>query len=163
MSQRYANNSALISAYLNQSTDSGHNRTESMSFTGNKLCSYNSLLAKLNTDFNILFIDKSIKHYSVTTGKQTYNLLKQFTGTVYELPMLSTKPNKVLQAYWGDIEELIGKYERSIVHKSKYKQRIIDKYNDVLSYAELMQIDKRTKEYKYKNIIFKQLFKHKLL
>ena len=153
--KKYRTNNEVISAFLNQETYEGMNYQDSMSFKGVKLYSYNSLLAEIDLPNKVLLIDSDICNYSVTTSKQTGYLSSQARHlTIYSHP-LGAKPEIVMSYYWIGVEKQIASYLRARAEhiKELHKQRIQKTLDEARSYAEYVNLDKRTKAWKYQNKI----------
>lgn len=158
-------NPQVIQLYIDQAFPEATNRQQSLWFKGTKLYSYNSLLAIIDPANNIVCIDSDIRNYSNTTAKQTALLCSRATRSNYiilSLP-LETLPEQVIMYYWNKVEYYMAKYLKARVNQSIYKERIHIYLNEAEVYANYTQINKKSKEYKYKTKLVKQLFEYKLL
>ena len=158
-------NPQVIQLYIDQAFPEATNRQKSLWFKGTKLYSYDSLLAIIDPANNIICIDSDIRHYSNTTSKQTALLCSRATRSNYiilSLP-LETLPEQVIMYYWNKVEYYIAKYLKARVNQSIYKERIHIYLNQAEVYANYTQLNKKSKEYKYKTKLVKQLFEYKLL
>jgi hypothetical protein len=154
----------LCNAFLAQSQSSGKTAGGRMSFTGTALYSFNSKLAELDPLRNLLFIDEHIATYSHTSSKhsRTLRTTASKSFTIFYVNLDNT-PAENLVSYWESIARLIVKYDRARTTKPGYAKLITQTWNQALSYAELMSIDKRSKAYRRRHEIFQLLFTHKLL
>ena len=158
-------NSQVIQLYIDQAFPEATNRQQSLWFRGTKLYSYDSLLAIIDPANNIVCIDSDIRCYSNTTAKQTHILVSRANRanfSIFSIP-LETPPEKILMYYWNLVEGYIAKYNRAIKHKEYYNSLIKDILNEAELYTNYTQINKKSKEYKYKTKLVKQLFEYKLL
>ena len=158
-------NPEVIQLYIDQTFPEVTNRQKSLWFKGTKLYSYKSLLAIIDPVNSILFIDSDICKYSHTTVKQTHRLVSKANKanyTILTLP-LELKPNEVLVWYWNLIEGLIYKYIRARKHKDYYKLNIKSILEEVETFVNYSGINKKSKEYKHKDKLFKLMFEHKVL
>lgn len=158
-------NPQVIQLYIDQAFPEATNRQKSLWFKGTKLYSYDSLLAIIDPANKVLCIDSDIRNYSNTTSKQTALLCSRATRanfSIFSIP-LETPPEKVLMYYWNLVEGYIAKYNRAIKHKEYYNSLIKALLNEAELYANYTQINKKSKEYKYKIKLVKQLFEYKLL
>ena len=163
--KKYSTNNEVIAAFLNQEAYEGMNHQNSISFKGIKLYSYSPLLAKLDLPNKVLLIDSRIRNYSVTTSKQTGYLVNRARHlTIYSHP-LDAKPDVVMNYYWMEIEQRISSYLKARIQQSKdaHKHWIQILLAEARLYAEYVNLDKRTKAWKYQNKLTQQMFKHKLL
>lgn len=158
-------NPEVTQLYIDQAFPGVTNRQESLWFRGTKLYSYNSLLAIIDPANKVLCIDSDIRCYSNTTAKQTHILVSRANRanfSIFSIP-LETPPEKILMYYWNLVEGYIAKYNRAIKHKEYYNSLIKDILNEAELYANYTQINKKSKEYKYKTKLVKELFEYKLL
>lgn len=158
-------NPQVIQLYIDQAFPEATNRQKSLWFKGTKLYSYDSLLAIIDPANNIVCIDSDIRHYSNTTSKQTALLCSRATRSNYiilSLP-LETLPEQVIMYYWNKVEYYIAKYLKARVNQSIYKERIHIYLNQAELYANYTQINKKSKEYKYRTKLIKQLFEYQIL
>lgn len=84
----------VIQAFLDNNDENAHANTEHVSFRGNRLWSYNTVIAekvKGMTDRDILMLNKT--KYSVTTSKhQTYlNRELEFYTSKYQIIVIDNK------------------------------------------------------------------------
>lgn len=158
-------NPEVIQLYIDQTFPEVTNRQKSLWFKGTKLYSYDSLLAIIDPANKVLCIDSDIRHYSNTTSKQTALLCSRATRSNYiilSLP-LETLPEQVIMYYWNKVEYYIAKYLKARVNQSIYKERIHIYLNQAELYANYTQINKKSKEYKYRTKLIKQLFEYQIL
>jgi hypothetical protein len=154
----------LCKAFLTQSQSSGKTAGDRMSFTGTTLYSFKSKLAELDPVRKLLFIDEHIATYSHTSSKHSRTLRTVVSSdvTVFYVSLDHT-PAENLIRHWDELIDLVGKYNRARTRKPGYATLITHTWNQALSYAELMNIDKRSKAYRRRHEIFQLLFTHKLL
>lgn len=162
---KVSTNPQVINLYFEQQLHKVTNYQKTLSFCGTKLYSYSSLLAIIDPTNYILFIDADIRKYSNTTAKQTHTLVSKANRanyTILTLP-LETEPNEVLIWYWNLIEGLIYKYIRARKHKDYYKLNIKSILEEVETFVNYSGINRKSKEYKHKDKLFKLMFEHKVL
>jgi hypothetical protein len=155
----------LCNAFLTQSQSSGKTAGGRMSFTGTTLYSFDSKLAELDPVRKLLFIDSHIANYSRTSNTHSRKLvtvMSQLRLTMFYVD-LSQTPAENLMSRWDELIDLVGKYVRARTTKPGYAKLITQTWNQALSYADLMKIDKRSKAYRRRHEIFQLLFTHKLL
>jgi hypothetical protein len=155
----------LCKAFLTQSQSSGKTAGGRMSFTGTTLYSFDSKLAELDLVRQILFIDEHIASYSHTSSRHSRKLvtvMSQLRLTMFYVHLDQT-PAENLISRWDELIDLVGKYDRARTTKPGWIRLITHTWNQALSYAELMNIDKRSKAYRRRHEIFQLLFTHKLL
>jgi len=151
----------LIKSYLNQDRKYAKTASGRLSYEGNILYSYNTRIAEILNN-NILLMDNNATNHSATTSKQVNKLKSLITKhTIINVVDLDTK----ITINWYLIDNLIQKYKRArSQHKlDMYANQIKGYYNQILWQLNYYEIDKRTKQYKYKYKIYKQLFELKLL
>lgn len=149
----------LIRSYLAQDRPKAATAGDRMSYSGTALYSYSSKLAVIhNHSEQILFINKDLSSYSVTTTKQI-NKLYGFIGSWSTFTVSFDKsPNDNLAEYWQDINELIGKHNRARTAKGTHRHSIHSTINKAKAYAPLFNLDPEVPTQ-----ILQDLFKYKLL
>ena len=158
-------NDEVVTNYLQQQIPHCTNRQESFWYKYKDIYSYNSLLGTIDDKTKVLFIDIYIKGYSVTTAKQTYKLVNNALRSNYKvlyLP-LHLSPKEIIMFYWEEIEKYIAKYIRAYKVKEPYKLLIKRTLEEAEYYADYIKFDKKSQEYKYKNKLTEELFKHCIL
>lgn len=158
-------NPQVIQLYVDQAFPKVTNRQESLWFKGTELYSYESLLAIIDPANKVLFVDKDIKSYSNTTAKHSALLFSRALRAnyrIFTIP-LEVPPEEVLMYYWNLVEGSIAKYVKVTKTKEQHKLNIKGYLAQAEAYAEYTQVNKKSKEYKYKTKLVKQLFEHKLL
>lgn len=160
----YPNNDSVINAFLGQRLPSGINPGKTLWFKGTYLYSYDSLLAIIDPSAEILFIDDNIRSYSNTTAKQTAKLVGKNTYQVLSIPLLADY-SEVLDFYWDKIEDRITKLIKARADHTKeaHKHWIHILLQDVETYVNYVEMDRRSSAYKRKHQITRQLFEHKIL
>ena len=154
----------LIQAFLRQSQTEGSTEGDRMSFYNNRLYSYSSKLAELRTMPNgdtVLFIDKYISSYSVTTSKHTSKLrsINWFPTRDWNLDE-SYEQN--LTEILDEIDALLIKHKRARVSKPYIQADILARYKSFEPIYIESGLDKRSKLYRrYKKLPF-VLFAHKI-
>lgn len=154
----FRTNQAVIEAFFNQLKPKGYNPTHSLSFNGNKIYSYRSLLGIIDVSNKVLLIDDNIRHYSSTTSKHhTGPLIREAHFENYRILFIPLEePTQfVLKFYLDKITELLGNYKRSRKHKEFYKVKIKDWIKDSEDYAKYSGI----KNYKADTTLMQELFK----
>ena len=155
----------LIKSYLTQDRPSAKTAQNRMAYSGVYLCSYDSVLAKLDTERKILYIDSDIAHYSNTSIKHANNLRAKAKDnfTMFEVPIDASAEDTVTY-YTNVINNAITKHTRARVEHSKcyWKSKIFNTLNELTLYLDLHTI-KNSKLRKVTQPIFQQLFKLKLL
>lgn len=156
----------LIKSFLHRNDKEGNTAQGRMSFYGNRLYSYNALLAELRTlpksNQTALFIDKSIKNYSVTTAKQTTRLLRQNNYPVY-VWYLKMNPEQNAEEMLLEIDELIKKHTKARSRKQYYKEALLKKHKEIEDIIINYSIDKRKSIYRNHRKLAMQYFAHKIL
>ena len=149
--------SGLISCYLNQSLPSGSTAGNRLSFSKDRLYSYDSLLAKLDTH---LYIDKEISKYSQTTSKQVRilesagryrNLEIFFTDLLFSLEVN-------LEDYWEEAQEYIDRYIKARSRKPIIAEELRRHIQHTIQFAELHNLSTTIPD-----DVMKQMFVYKLL
>lgn len=161
----YYDYNGLIAEYLSQSKESSSTAKGRLSFRGHKLYSYNSLLAKLNLSNRIVYIDKHIANYSITSAKHTSRLIHQANAIklyIYKLN-LDLSNNEVLDEYIDDVYATVEKLFRARTKQSIYKQKVHSTLDTIEQFKSDHTIDKRKKPYKRLIKLIQYLFKYKLL
>lgn len=162
---KVSKNNDVVIHYLEQQVYHCSNRQESFWYKDKEIYSYNSLLGIIDDKAKVLFIDIYIKSYSNTTARQTYKLVNGALRSGYKvlyLP-LNLSPKKVIMFYWEEVEKYIAKYIRAYKVKEPYKLLIKRTLEEAEYYADYMKFDKNSEEYKYKNKLTEELFKHCIL
>ena len=162
---KVSKNNDVVIHYLEQQILHCSNRQKTFWYRNKDIYSYDSLLGIIDDKAKILFVDIYIKGYSVTTAKQTSKLVKGALGEGYKvlyLP-LDLSPKKTLMFYWEEVEKYIAKYIRAYKVKEPYKLLIKRTLEEAEYYADYVNFDKNSEEYKYKNKLTEELFKHCIL
>ena len=159
------NNDEVVTKYLEQQISHCSNRQKTFSYKGKEIYSYNSLLGTIDDKAMVLFIDVYIKSYSNTTAKQTSKLVNRALRSNYKVLYipLNLSPKKTIMFYWEEVEKYIVKYVRAYKTKEHYKLLIKRTLEEAEFYAYYIKFDKNSKEYKYKNKLTEELFKHCIL
>ena len=155
----------VVGSYLEQQVSHCTNRQQSFWYKHKEIYSYDSLLGIIDDKAKVLFIDIFIKSYSNTTAKQTSKLVNGALRSGYKvlyLP-LHLSPKKVIMFYWEEVEKYIVKYVRAYKVKEHYKLLIKRTLEEAEYYADYTKLDKDSEEYKYKNKLTEELFKHCIL
>ena len=158
-------NDEVVIHYLEQQVYHCSNRQKTFSYKGKDIYSYDSLLGSIDDKAKVLFIDIDIKSYSNTTAKQTSKLVSRALRNGYKvfyLP-LHLSPKKTIMFYWEEVEKYIAKYIRAYKVKEPYKLLIKRTLEEAEYYADYVNFDKNSEEYKYKNKLTEELFKHCIL
>ena len=117
-----------------------------MSYHGPKLYSYNTVLARIDRERNIICIDKSTAHCSHTSGRHYRYLLRaipSYNYTVFTFPFhVDDKPAWYLEQCMF----LLDKQSRA--RKSDYTTSIISHLDEALKYISMYKYDKRKSTYK---------------
>ena len=162
---KVSKNDEVVTKYLEQQISHCSNRQETFSYKGKSIYSYSSLLGIIDDKAKVLFIDIYIKSYSNTTAKQTSKLVNGALRNGYKvfyLP-LDLSPKKTIMFYWEEVEKYIAKYIRAYKVKEPYKLLIKRTLEEAEFYADYVKFDKNSEEYKYKNKLTEELFKHCIL
>ena len=141
----------LLRAFLYQHEPSGTTAEGRMSFSGNTLKSYGSVLARLGTypksQQTVLFIDKHIANYSVTTAKHT-NLMLRLNSHPVQFWDLNESVEQNLLSIILRISDLLVKHKRARSNKSYIASDILATHANLLMLLDEYSIDKRTTMYK---------------
>ena len=141
----------LLRAFLYQHESSGSTAEGKMSFSGNTLKSYSSVLAQLGTypksQKTVLFIDKHIANYSVTTAKHT-SLMRRINSHTEQFWYLNESVEQNLMLIMARISDLLIKHKRASSNKSFIASDILTTHANLLMLLDEYSIDKRTALYK---------------
>lgn len=141
----------LLRAFLYQHEPSGSTAEDRMSFFGNTLYSYSSVLARLGTypksQQTVLFIDNRISGYSITTAKHT-NLMLRLNSHPVQLWDLEKSVERNLTAIINRIDTLLIKHKRARSNKPFIASDILAKHANLIMLLDEYSIDKRTTLYK---------------
>ena len=162
---KVSKNDEVVTKYLEQQISHCSNRQKTFSYHGKDIYSYSSLLGIIDDKAKVLFVDVYIKSYSNTTAKQTSKLVNGALRSGYKvlyLP-LDLSPKKTIMFYWEEVEKYIAKHIRAYKTKEHYKLLIKRTLEEAEFYADYMKFDKNSEEYKYKNKLTEELFKHCIL
>ena len=156
---------SVVERYLEQKTLHCGNRQESFWYNGKDIYSYSSLLGIIDDKAKVLFVDNYIKSYSNTTAKQTSKLVNGALRSGYKVLYipLHLSPKEIIMFYWEEVEKYIAKYIRAYKIKESYKILIKRTLEEAEYYADYVKLNKNSKEYKYKNKLTEELFKHCIL
>lgn len=156
---------SVVELYLEQKTLHCGNRQESFWYKDKNIYSYDSLLGTIDDKSKVLFIDNYIKSYSITTAKQTSKLVNNALRSNYKVLYipLNLSPKEIIMFYWEEVEKYIVKYTRAYKTKESYKILIKRALEEAEFYADYIKFDKNSEEYKYKNKLIEELFKHCIL
>ena len=162
---KVSKNDEVVTKYLEQQISHCSNRQKTFSYKGKEIYSYNSLLGTIDDKAMVLFIDVYIKSYSNTTAKQTSKLVNRALRSNYKVLYipLNLSPKKTIMFYWEEVEKYIVKYVRAYKTKEHYKLLIKRTLEEAEFYADYIKFDKNSQEYKYKNKLTEELFKHCIL
>ena len=156
----------LLRAFLYQHEPSGSTAEGRMSFSGNTLKSYGSVLAQLGTypksQQTILFIDKCTASYSVTTAKHT-NLMRRINSHPEQFWNLDESVEQNLLSIIIDINRLLIKHKRARSNKPFIASDILATHANLLMLLDKYSIDKRTTLYKQAMKYPFIFFAHKLI
>lgn len=154
----------LIQTFLRQSQIEGSTAGDRMSFYGDRLYSYSSILAQLRTIPNgdtVLFIDKHISNYSPTTSRHT-SKLRSINWFPVRMWNLSESYEQNLTEILDEIDELLIKHKRARTNKPYIQASILSKYKCFEPLYIESGLDKRNKLYhRYKKLPF-VLFAHNI-
>ena len=110
----------LLRAFLYQHEPSGSTAEGRMSFSGNTLKSYSSVLAQLGTypksQQTVLFIDNWTANYSTTTAKHT-NLMRRINSHIEQFWDLDKSVEQNLMLIMARISDLLVKHKRARSNK----------------------------------------------
>ena len=141
----------LLRAFLYQHESSGSTAEGRMSFSGNTLYSYSSVLARLGTypksQQTVLFIDNRIAGYSITTAKHT-NLMRGINSHPEQFWDLEKSVERNLTAIINRIDNLLIKHKRARSNKPFIAADILTKHTNLIMLLDEYSIDKRTALYK---------------
>ena len=149
----------LINSFLIQDRTSASTAQDRMSYNGTKLFSYNSLLANIDMNSSILYINKTISNYSLTSARQTKILIEKARPKwiIFSVhPDMKTEQNLV--EYWKEVETLIKKHNRSRINKSYVKAELHKLIKTTQHFAEIHNLDSTIPDH-----IMRQLFIYQLL
>lgn len=141
----------LLRAFLYQHESSGSTAENRMSFSGNTLYSYFSVLARLETypksQQTVLFIDNGISEYSVTTAKQVARM-RRINSYPEQFWDLEKSVEQNLLSIIIRINDLLIKHKRARSNKPYIAEDILAKHANLLMLLDEYSIDKRTALYK---------------
>ena len=156
----------LLRAFLYQHEPSGLTAEGRMSFSGNTLKSYSSVLAQLGTypksQQTVLFIDNRIAGYSVTTAKQVA-LMRRINSHPEQFWNLDESVEQNLLYIMNNIDELLIKHNRARSNKPYIAADILATHANLLMLLDEYSIDKRTALYKQAMKYPFIFFAHKLI
>ena len=156
----------LLRAFLYQHETSGSTAEGRMSFSGNTLKSYSSVLAQLGTypksQQTVLFIDNRISSYSTTTSKHT-NLMLRINSHPKQFWHLDESVEQNLLHIMDSIDVLLVKHKRARSNKSFIASDILATHANLLMLLDEYSIDKRTTLYKRAMRYPFIFFAHKLI
>ena len=141
----------LLRAFLYQHELSGTTAEGRMSFSGNTLKSYSSVLAQLGTypksQQTVLFIDNRISSYSTTTSKHT-SLMRRINSHPEQFWDLDESVEQNLLSIIIHISDLLVKHKRARSNKPYIASDILATHANLLMLLDEYSIDKRTSLYK---------------
>ena len=141
----------LLRAFLYQHELSGTTAEGRMSFSGNTLKSYSSVLAQLGTypksQQTVLFIDNRISSYSTTTSKHT-SLMRRINSHPEQFWELDESVEQNLLSIIIHISDLLVKHKRARSNKPYIAADILATHANLLMLLDEYSIDKRTSLYK---------------
>ena len=141
----------LLRAFLYQHEPSGSTAEGRMSFSGNTLFSYFSVLAQLGTypksQKTVLFIDKHIANYSVTTAKQVARM-RRINSHPEQFWDLDKSVEQNLLSIIIRINDLLIKHKRARSNKPFVAYDILSTHANLIMLLDEYSIDKRTALYK---------------
>lgn len=159
------NYQGLIESYLVQDRKYAKTAQNRMSYSGVYLHSYDSVLAKLNTERKIIYIDSDIAHYSHTSIRHANTLRTRVRNNfiAFEIP-LNAKVEDIVTHYTDIISNATTRHARARAEHSKryWKSQIFNTLNELTLYLDL-HLRKNSKYRKVLQPIFQQLFELKLL
>lgn len=120
--------------------------SHNMSYYGTKLYSYNTVLATIDREHNIINIDKSTAHYSYTSGRHYRYLLEAIPNSSYTVFTYPFHESDVPSWYLKQCIELLDKQSRARVRD--YTSDVIQYLNEALKYMSMYKYDKRKSAYK---------------
>ena len=155
----------LIKSYLVQDRKYAKTAGDRMSYSGVYLHSYDSVLAKLNTEHKIIYIDSDIAHYSNTSIKHATILRTRARNSfiVFKIPIDGTVED-IVTHYTDIISIAITNHTRARAEHSKryWKSQIFNTFDELTLYLDL-HLRKNSKYRRVLQPIFQQLFELKLL
>ena len=141
----------LLRAFLYQHEPSGSTAEGRMSFSGNTLYSYSSVLARLGTypksQQTVLFIDNRISGYSITTAKQVARM-RRINSYPEQFWDLNESVEQNLLSIIIRISDLLIKHKRARSNKPFIADDILATHANLLMLLDEYLIDKRTSLYK---------------
>ena len=141
----------LLSVFLYQHESSGSTAEGRMSFSGNTLYSYSSVLARLGTypksQQTVLFIDNRISGYSITTAKQVARM-RRINSYPEQFWDLEKSVERNLTTIINRIDTLLIKHKRARSNKPFIASDILATHANLLMLLDEYSIDKRTALYK---------------
>ena len=141
----------LLRAFLYQHEPSGSTAEGRMSFSGNTLYSYSSVLARLGTypksQQTVLFIDNRISSYSTTTSKHT-SLMRRINSHPEQFWELDKSVEQNLLYLINSIDVLLVKHKSARSNKPFIAANILATHANLLMLLDEYSIDKRTALYK---------------
>ena len=141
----------LLRAFLYQHEPNGSTAENRMSFSGNTLFSYSSVLAQLGTypksQQTVLFIDNRISGYSITTAKQVARM-RRINSYPEQFWDLGKSLEQNVLHIMDSIDELLVKHKRARSNKPFVADNILAKHANLLMLLDEYSIDKRTVLYK---------------
>lgn len=141
----------LLRAFLYQHEPSGSTAENRMSFSGNTLKSYSSVLARLGTypksQETVLFIDNRISGYSITTAKQV-SRMRRINSYPEQFWNLDESVEQNLLYIMDSIDELLVKHKRARSNKPYIASDILATHANLIMLLDEYSIDKRTSMYK---------------
>lgn len=141
----------LLRAFLYQHEPSGSTAEGRMSFSGNTLYSYSSVLARLGTypksQQTVLFIDNRISGYSITTAKQVARM-RRINSHPEQFWELERTVEQNLMLIMESIDKLLIKHKRARSNKPFIASDILATHANLLMLLDEYSIDKRTSMYK---------------
>lgn len=156
----------LLRAFLYQHEPSGSTAEGRMSFSGNTLKSYSSVLALLGTypksQQTVLFIDNWIATYSITTAKQTARM-RRINSYPEQFWNLDKSVEQNLLYLINNIEVLLVKHKRARSNKPYIASDILATHANLIRLLDEYSIDKRTALYKQAMKYPFIFFAHKLI
>lgn len=141
----------LLRAFLYQHEPSGSTAEGRMSFSGNTLKSYRSVLAQLGiypkSQQTVLFVDNRISGYSITTAKQVARM-RRINSYPEQFWDLGKSVEQNLTAIINRIDTLLIKHKRARSNKPFIASDILATHANLLMLLDEYSIDKRTALYK---------------
>ena len=156
----------LLRAFLYQHESSGTTAEGRMSFSGNTLKSYSSVLARLGTypksQQTVLFIDKRTANYSTTTSKHT-SIMRRINSHPKQFWHLAESVEQNLLHIMDSIDVLLVKHKRARSNKPFIAYDILATPANLLMLLDEYSIDRRTSLYKAAMRYPFIFFAHKLI